>query len=72
MSDGGRRAIVTAMARMSITLVFEFDEATESPSGTALLPDGTAREFHGWLGLTETIDSLARTPGEPLNAKETS
>jgi hypothetical protein len=48
------------MARTSITIDLELDEATDSPSGRACLPDGTAREFHGWLGLAAAIDSLAR------------
>ena len=48
------------MAHTSITIVLELDEAPDSPSGRASLPDGTAREFHGWLGLTAAIDSLAR------------
>jgi hypothetical protein len=54
------RAIVTPMARTSITITLEIDEATDSPSGCARLQDGTAREFHGWLGLAAAIDSLAR------------
>lgn len=51
-----------AMARTSITIVLELDETTDSPSGRARLADGTARDFHGWLGLAEAIDALARTP----------
>jgi hypothetical protein len=50
------------MARPSITIDLELDETTGSPSGSARLPDGTVREFHGWLGLAEAVDSLARTP----------
>ena len=50
------------MARPSITIVLELDETTDSPSGCARLPDGTAREFHGWLGLAEAIDVLGRPP----------
>lgn len=53
------------MARTSITLVLELDETTDSPAGSARLPDGTSREFHGWLGLTEAIDSLARCASNP-------
>lgn len=49
------------MAETSITIVLSLDETTDSPSGSARLPDGTARDFHGWLGLAEAIDSLART-----------
>jgi hypothetical protein len=48
-----------AMARPSITIVLELDESADSPAGSARLPDGTRRSFHGWLGLTEAIDSLA-------------
>ncbi len=59
-----RRAIVAPMAtaRTSITIVVDLDEATDTPSGSARLPDGTAREFHGWIGLAEAIDALARIP----------
>jgi hypothetical protein len=48
------------MARTSITIVLELDE-TDSPVGSACLPDGTRRTFHGWLALSEAIDSLAGT-----------
>src|SRR5262245_3562708 len=47
--------------RTTITIVLGLDESTESPSGSARLPDGTAREFHGWLGLAAALDSLSRT-----------
>lgn len=47
------------MARTSITIVLELEETVGSPAGSAHLPDGTCRTFHGWLGLAETIDSLA-------------
>ena len=57
------------MARTSITLVLELDEPTGSPAGSARLPDGTSREFHGWLGLTEAIDSLAR-PNDQATMEE--
>ena len=50
-----------AMARTSITIDLEFDEAVDSPLGTARLPDGTSRTFHGWLALAEAIDALAAT-----------
>jgi hypothetical protein len=56
-----RRAIVTAMAETSITIVLSLDGTTDSPSGSARLADGTEREFHGWLGLAEAIDALVRT-----------
>jgi hypothetical protein len=46
------------MARTSITIVLELDESADVPVGRARLPDGTFRTFHGWLGLTEVIDSL--------------
>ena len=55
-------ATVSSMARPSITIVLELDETTDSPSGSARLPDGTTREFHGWLGLAEAIDVLGRPP----------
>ena len=58
-------AIVSRMARTSLTIVLELDEATDTPSGSARLPNGTSRDFHGWLGLTEAIDSLARLPAHP-------
>src|SRR5262245_55191598 len=47
--------------RTTITIVLGLDESTDSPPGSARLPDGTAREFHGWLGLAAALDSLART-----------
>ena len=76
MCPARRSAIVRRMARTSITIVLELDEATDSPSGSARLADGTSRDFHGWLGLAEAIDSLARasvgvTPTDSPNAKET-
>ena len=43
------------MAR--ITIVLELDRTADTPVGQARLPDGTARTFHGWLGLSELIDS---------------
>jgi len=57
-----RCAIVSRMARTSITIVLELDESTDCPSGCARFPDGTTREFHGWLGLAEAIDVLRRPP----------
>ena len=56
------------MAHTTITIVLELDESTDCPSGRARLQDGTAREFHGWLGLAATLDSLARTPGSAVPA----
>jgi hypothetical protein len=56
------------MARRSITIVLELDEATDSPSGCARLPDGTTRDFHGWLGLAEVIDALGRPPTDVIAA----
>lgn len=47
------------MARTGITIVLELDESADTPVGSARLPDGTCRPFHGWLGLAEAIDSLA-------------
>lgn len=52
--------MVGPMARKRITIVLELDQVDDSPSGRARLADGTARRFHGWLGLAEAIDSLAR------------
>jgi len=49
-----------ATPRTSITIVIDLDETTDTPSGSARLPDGTAREFHGWIGLAEAIDVLTR------------
>lgn len=46
------------MARTSITIVLELDPAADIPTGSARLPGGTARRFHGWLGLAEAIDGL--------------
>ena len=56
------------MARTTITIVLEFDRPADCPSGWARLQDGTAREFHGWLGLAAALDSLARTPGAAVPA----
>lgn len=54
-SDCHRRA----MARTGVTIVLDLDPTADSPVGTARLPDGTHRAFHGWLGLAEAIDALA-------------
>jgi hypothetical protein len=54
------------MAHTTITIVLELDESTDCPSGSARLRDGTAVEFHGWLGLAAALDSLARTPGSAV------
>ena len=62
MRRAGRCATVTSMARPSITIVLELDETTDVPSGSARLPDGTTREFHGWIGLAEAIGVLGRPP----------
>ena len=64
------------MARTSITIVLELDETADCPAGSARLPDGPSREFHGWLGLTEAIDSLMSspvsvTPDDTSNGAET-
>ena len=48
------------VARTSITIVLELDEATDRPAGSARLLGGQPRMFHGWLGLAEAIDTLAR------------
>jgi hypothetical protein len=50
------------MARNHITIVLELDGTVDSPVGTARLPDGTRRSFHGWLGLAAAIDALAARP----------
>lgn len=65
------------VARRTITIVLELDEATGTPAGHARVPGGPSREFHGWIGLTEAIDALARTPegvshSEPSHERETS
>lgn len=49
------------MATTTLTIVVELDNTEDCPAGSARLPGGPSREFHGWLGLTEAIDSLART-----------
>jgi hypothetical protein len=33
--------------------------------GTLTLPEGEAREFHGWLELTTAIEAAAQTGDEP-------
>ena len=45
------------MAYTTLTIVLELEAAVDSPTGTARLPDGTSRTFHGWLGLAEAIDA---------------
>lgn len=55
-----RHPIVVPMATTTITLVLELDETTDCPSGHIRLADGSACEFHGWLGLAEVIDSFVR------------
>jgi hypothetical protein len=47
------------MARRPITIVLELDGSVDSPFGTAGLPDGIRRSFHGWLALAAAIDELA-------------
>ena len=64
------------MARTSVTIVLELDETTDTPVGRAHVPGGPSREFHGWIGLAEAIDSLARTSvgvsqSEPSHERET-
>ena len=49
------------MERTSVTIVLELDATTDSPVGRARVLGGPSREFHGWIGLAEAIDSLART-----------
>ena len=68
MASPARGAIVGRMARTTITIVLELDGSTECPSGLARLEDGTAREFHGWLGLAAALDSLARTSANAVPA----
>ena len=48
------------MTTTTIALVLELDETTDTLSGRVRLADGSEREFHGWLGLAEVIDSLTR------------
>jgi hypothetical protein len=61
------------MARTSVTIVLELDEMTDTPVGRARVPGGPDREFHGWIGLAEAIDALARTHegvGHPETTRE--
>jgi hypothetical protein len=51
-----------------ITIVFELDETSDRPCGSAHLPDGTSREFYGWLGLAEAVDALARADRDPARS----
>lgn len=69
--------IVVGMTTTTITLVLELDETTDSLSGRVRIADGSDREFHGWLGLAEVIDSLTRASAsldqaETTKEKETS
>jgi hypothetical protein len=71
------RAIVVGMTTTTITLVLDLDETTDSLLGRVRLADGNDREFHGWLGLAEVIDSLTRASAslghaETTQEKETS
>lgn len=63
------------VARTSITIVLELDEATDTPAGHARVPGGACRAFHGWIGLAEAIDALARPAqagdSEPSDESET-
>jgi hypothetical protein len=46
------------MSTATIVIVLELGEPLDHPRGTAGLPDGEPRPFHGWLGLTAAIESL--------------
>ena len=46
---------------VTIVLVLELQPGADIPAGSARLPGGTPRRFHGWLGLAEAIDSLTGT-----------
>jgi hypothetical protein len=59
------------MTTTTITLVLELDETTDSLSGRVRLADGSDREFHGWLGLAEVIDSLMRASASLEHAETT-
>ena len=45
------------MADTTLTIVLDLEATADRPTGTARLPDGTSRTFHGWLGLAEAIDA---------------
>jgi hypothetical protein len=51
------------MASPSVTLVLELED-TDTPSGTARLPGGRRRQFHGWLGLAAAINALTNPDGD--------
>jgi hypothetical protein len=46
------------MTRTSITIDIDLDDQADTPAGSASLPNGTSRAFHGWLGLVEAVDAL--------------
>ena len=54
------------MPHTTVTIVLELDTSADCPSGCARFQDGTAREFHGWLGLAAALDSVVRTPGNTV------
>jgi hypothetical protein len=47
-----------ATGTVTIEIVLDLEESLDHPRGTAALPDGTPRPFHGWLGLAAAIESL--------------
>jgi len=69
MRDGLCAGHRQAMADTRITIVIELDEIEDCPVGSAHLSSGARRPFHGWLGLTEAIDSLAALAAGPPAAK---
>ena len=57
------------MSIKRIAILLELDGLAEHPAGRASLPNGTARTFHGWLGLAEAIDALAALAGASTNTR---
>ena len=68
-------ANVGCMARTQIAIDLELDETADCPVGTARLPDGTSRAFHGWLELAQAIDAFTAGNGpttpSPANGRDT-
>jgi len=55
--------MLVGMSITTIEIVLELD-AADHPLGTAAVPGGEPRSFHGWLGLVTTIAALTRSGRE--------
>ena len=62
MRPARRWAILHDVSHETIDVTLELRLSVDSLTGRAVAPDGTVREFAGWLGLVAAVDALA--PGE--------